>query len=296
VKKSDRLTFYSYMKNNNSNILNWQDYKEWVVLFSEFILTKFPNISKEIKENKNQIQYVDYSGPLEKYINSHFNDPIFLDEFVCNLKSHYKYILAYHGCRPTNISSYYQSGLLMLDKKKYNELFMRIFNKNDFKEISQEHLEEAIQEMNNSQREDQLYLTIDDRGLLEDAGHYMIYGSEYIMSLTASLSGILNYDYIPYLRNIGNPTIFKIKIPLSIIQTSDLQELLPCFFRQWVYNKSRGIVTTHPLDFSFLLKENILPENIIEHYHPKEIRDYHQRGQIYIVDKKSYKHDKSSAY
>lgn len=284
------------MKNNNSNILNWQNYNEWVLFFDEFILTKFPDIFKEIKANNNQIQYVDYAGPLEKYINNHFNDSKILDEFIRNLKNHYQCILAYHGCRPTNVNSYYQSGLLMLDKNKHNELFMRIFNKNDFKEITQEHLEKAIHEMNNSQREDQLYLTIDDRGLLEDAGHYMIYGSEYIMSLTASLSGILNFNYIPYLRNIGKPTIFKIKLPFSIIQTSDLQELLPCFFRQWVYNKSRNMVTTHHLDFSFLLKENILPENIIEHYHPKEIRDYHQRGQIYIVDKNSYKHDEFSTY
>lgn len=277
------------------NIFNWKIFNSWEKEFGRFLNTLLP--SKFISNTKIKFDEIhfDWAGPFEKYIHDE-NDNCFYDiEFKDYFVNTYTHILTYHGCRPTDIQNYYNNGFLILNTSTQNENFSKIFYNEKFKEISLEDIEYAINAVKKEGRENQLFWGIDDRILVERAGHYLIYGSEYIMCLAANLSERLKRDYRHHLRNYGIPTIFKVKLPISIIDENDLIHLFPYLYRLWVYNKLKNKITSYGLNYSFFLKKNIPPECIITHYHPDKIRDYHNKGKIYIRKSNSYKKDKLSA-
>lgn len=272
-------------------IFNWKDYSDWEKEFGYFLRSIMPSdFSSKIKVFADDI-YCDFAGPFEELIHDEYDYGFFDDEFSNYFKGTYSHILTYHGCRPTNIQSYYQNGMLTLDKSKQNKYFSDIFLNDQFEEVTREDVEFAINEMKKEDRENQLFLGLDDRTLIETAGHYLIYGSEYIMCLAARLSEKLGNNYQENLRAIGTPTIFKVKLPVAETENDDIINLFPELYRMWIYNNIKNKNTSVGLDYSFFLKNNITSECIIDHYHPDEIRDYHNKAKIYIRKSNSYRMD-----
>ncbi len=273
------------------NIFDWKKYRLWQKSFGDYLASVLPsNFKSKVKGNEDEI-YCDWAGPLEDVIHDEYDNGFYDSEFLEYFTNTYSHILAYHGCRTSDVQSYYRKGLLTLDVSEQNEKFTNIFYNNQFKEIARDDVEYAIKVMNKEYREDRLFLGLDDRMLIERAGQYLIYGSEYMIGLAARLSERLKKDYRIYLRNIGDPTIFKVKLPISATKDADILNLFPELFRMWVYNKVKRKSTSISLDYSFILRKKISPKCIIAHYHPNEIRDYLHKGQIYIRKMNTYRLD-----
>lgn len=74
-------------------------------------------------------------------------------------------------------------------------------------------LDGALAELGNEIDHGKAYVVVSDEALLDDSAHYLIHGSEWIMSL-------FHEDGRSILRSIGAPTLIEIDLPLAITHSS----------------------------------------------------------------------------
>ncbi|WP_431028639.1 hypothetical protein [Lysinibacillus sp. LZ02] len=181
------------------------------------------------------------------------------------LTDHYTHIRGYHGCRPLNLETYYKSGIRNLMKEEaLSETLIRLKSAL----ISNEKIIEVFDKI--FEESEGIWFTVSKDELLNNAGHYMIYGSEALQEIAAKL---LLHDS---LKHHGLPTIFSMDVPIKKITPFWLKVLEENILSQ---NCSGGYKTICA----------IAPDEIVEHYHPKKIIDWHNGGQEYLFKKVNIK-------
>jgi hypothetical protein len=269
-------------------IFNWKKYTEWSDEFKRMtdglLNDKF---IKEIKKNTNEI-YTDHCGPLEEMIGDGEDNIANYKKFIEVFKNSYTHIMTYHACRPVEAKNYYINGLQKIDYEILQDRVRKIYLNEPFPEMTEKDIEKAIEVMSQDYSSNELYVTLDDRQFITDCGHYLIYGSEYMSCLALRLKPESYYDYRAHLRTIGIPTIFRIKLPLRMVDDDDLRCLYSVAVRHWIYNYANDRKHNRPIDFTFLVTDNIPAENIISHWHPQTIQDWLNHGKIYHVKENRY--------
>lgn len=175
--------------------------------------------------------------------------------------------MAYHACRPIDVSSYYKDGLRIARHYDLVEIAQGIFANGNFDEISRDDVFASAQEMP-STSDNRLYVALDDRHIINWCGDYLLYGSEYVIGIAAGLSRNHISDYRQYLKNFGKPTIFKLQLPLTLMSVDCLAELASGMSRA-VFNND----IAHEEDFTVTLHQPVPPEFITSHFHPTYIED-----------------------
>lgn len=184
------------------------------------------------------------------------------------LVEEYGNIIAYHGCRPLDVSLYYKNGLCVSDHSALISNAIEIFVGDKFKEISADDVLEAAKQHPGTDNH-HLYLILDDRMLVERVSDYLLYGSEFILCIAARLKDKYGIDYSQQLRSIGKPTIFEVEIPLNWISDYSWLRGLACEISSAIaYN-----AVDHVLDYSLPLTHDIPHEFIRSHAHPQVIYD-----------------------
>jgi len=193
------------------------------------------------------------------------------------------YFVAYHGCRTTDVLSYYGNGLLIANHSKLTDRANQIFVCNTFPQVRESDIQERISEMGGIDNHT-TYAVLDKNHFLKDAAHYLIYGSEFIVGVAAGLTCRYGIDYRQHLKTIGVPTVFKLSIPVEYIRLSDIDELatmLCCRLKDdW-----HGLDTAPLFDFSFTFKRNLPPECFVAHEHPAKLIDPLMGYTEYKVDR-----------
>jgi hypothetical protein len=190
-----------------------------------------------------------------------------LEDLVDKFSKDYTHIKVYHACRPVDIKTYYNNGLLIAN---YNclssEQLPSIFKSLGIQVPSEVLKREAdkLGDLHNSYA----FVVLDDRFILEYAGHYLIYGSEYLSAIVVGLQkeivGLSKHD----LKKIGIPTMFEIQMPIRYASYSDLCQLV-----RVVNNSIFEDELFYDLDFTFQLNQALKSEYFVGHYHPNKIRD-----------------------
>ncbi|MBT1119028.1 hypothetical protein [Stutzerimonas nitrititolerans] len=196
------------------------------------------------------------------------------------LASYYSYVKAFHGCRPENTRSYYEHGLQGHQPDRIQSRFRELFH-----DVDPNQLQKAIDELGrrSTREKGKIWLTGDDRKMLDDFGHYSINGSEYLMSLAARLTRFDRYgeDYRWRLREIGVPTVLEVDIPFALIRPRQRTELANLILSAWGQN-----VTGKHLGMDsppcYVIHEDIPAGCIKDHYHPERIRDIHREPGMYV--------------
>lgn len=142
--------------------------------------------------------------------------------------------------------------------------------------LQPEKLNDAISEFKKEASADgdggKVWLCLDDRVLVKDCGHYLLYGSESLCGIAARLSNEYK-DYRQVLVGRGTPTIFCCKVPIEYINDWVFDELCGDLLEEiFIYLLESERPFNH-LGFSFSLSRNIEPKYIESYYHPEEIRD-----------------------
>lgn len=176
-------------------------------------------------------------------------------------ENEFTHIRAFHGCRPLDIHTYYSHGIQMINKERLlHETLYRL--KDNF--VAEKRIIEVFEEHWQSEtiEEKSIWFTASMKELILTAGHYMIYGSEFIQGIAADLS------IHQLLKNHGIPTIVSVDVPIETIPT----EYLKCL-EDNIKNKdtSGGFKSTSPIS----------KNNVIEHFHPLKIVDWHNGGIYY---------------
>jgi hypothetical protein len=213
-----------------------------------------------------------YEDDLEWLETAAADDPIAdcLDQLLAERLNGYR-VRVFHACRPRDIESYYLHGLRYLRPEdavlqlrvlvdRYDELVLL---------RDEARLNAALRQIESNHRGGWLYVGLDDRDLLKGAGHYLIYGSEY-------LYGILAYCGISCqqaLTREGIPTVFVLDAPVSLFSKSDMLQFARQLLAQWARNIAHRHCSAPEVDFTFALQCDIPPACIAGHYHPPRISD-----------------------
>lgn len=202
-------------------------------------------------------------------------------EFVQSLSDHYTHLKAFHGCRPLSLSSYYEHGLQGQDADQLALQFRAMFP-----EVPATDLDAAIGSLGGRSARERgaIWLVGDDREMIEQYGHYIIQGSEYLMALAAHLGvspGGEEYRFL--LRERGIPTVLEIDIPIGIVQWWDIEEVAKMVLSVWGQQVTKRRVGSGPSP-CYVIHRTIDAQYIRNHTHPEKILDPH-RGYIQYLNR-----------
>lgn len=177
--------------------------------------------------------------------------------------SQYTHIRVYHACRPTNIDEYLQNGIHDFTRQEAYDITMSRLtqcgiDEQTITEVFNEHWDNSIHHF------DKICACISKDELLNKAGHYLVYGSEFINAMAAQL---FCQDK---LKQIGVPTIFVCDVEISKFSL-DILEVI-----------ENGSFYNGRWDGGIFLRGNIEADEIVDYIQPKKMFDPIQ-WRTYIV-------------
>jgi len=193
---------------------------------------------------------------------------------IATLRRHldtYSGFIVYHGCRPCDISSYYSSGLRPSDLDRLDEIARRIFVSPKPPSVTEQELTAAISSLSRLDH-GKLHVMLDQRYLVRNTGHYMIYGSEHLCGIGAFLMREHGFDYRQVLKRFGTPTVFRLRLPHELDPERQIDDLAR-HLHEVTWEERRGRLSPPLCSWAFTLSAAIPPECILEHSHPEVIPD-----------------------
>lgn len=186
--------------------------------------------------------------------------------------------VAFHACRPTNVQSYYEKGIQIADQKTLTADARKIFLSGEFPEITEKEFEAITRDIASGD-DRKTYVVLDQDELLRSSGHYLIYGSEHICGIAASLMRHGRRDYRQILKRFGKPTILRVELPSDFIPRDQIDQLASHLGE--IAEDFPG--TDQPPDFSwsFIFDSSVPAHCVRSHLHPPNVRDPLLRYWVY---------------
>lgn len=185
-------------------------------------------------------------------------------------------IIAYHGCKTFNVSSYYNNGIIVPDKAMYYKLFKQYAKELNLKLDA--NLKEKIKlKLAETELEHKIFALLSPEEFYDKCSGYISFGSEFLVTLF----NLCYYKETVYtkLLNIGKPTVIRIKIPISkfvpYIQEEICSEILKCYL-----NALKG--DEYVITASTVFHTNIHPKYIDSHFYINNFYSYHLQKDIVI--------------
>jgi len=261
-------------------VLEWRTFNVWckqIKKITKDLLNK-EVIEKFKSENTSEI-YSDDIGWLEdivRCVNPKAAGSDLEGELTRRLMKYYSAVRAFHAGCPRNVSSYYEKGLLPLDPETLRSAVKSHFLGGDFPELSESDLDAVIEDTSLETRVGRIYFNLDERILIEQCGHYLLYGSEYATGIAAGLNRNRNdrtKDYKKSLKNLGKPTMFICDVPWNMISEGTKGELTRTFIAELFRHLKTPSYRPTMIDFGFSIRCCLPPAQIAGHYHPEGVRD-----------------------
>lgn len=190
------------------------------------------------------------------------------------LRAHYSFVVAFHGCRPSAIESYQSGGIVPSNPEKLRAAAQGLFGDSATVAIAIDHLAQtdggssSSYEEHNSGRS---YFVLSYDHLVNSCGHYLLYGSEYLLCVANSVGKA------HILRNQGRATVIECKIPSTALPSWFFKELSGNLLERMFSRLLEPSYEPDELNFGFAIKETVAPENIIQFHFPTRIPNPHNR-------------------
>lgn len=264
--------------NTEGRIFSWEDFDSWKTqylnLFDQYLTSEV-------------IQYICTQEPIHSEPHIYIawdnfetlNDALSDTKYVeidlgeigaTRFKTLYKSIRGFHACRCLDPNSYYDRGILPLDREQAFALAKEIFNEQNFEEIDSPNLERALELTSFEGREQRTFFGLDKRYISREGSHYLTFGSEIMQVIAVNLKEVLEngIDYKETLKRIGTATVFECNLPLELISHQDVKslvlEMTNCYFRSLMIDDFK----LEWLDFTISLNEPLSPSHIVKHFTP----------------------------
>ncbi len=265
---------HSERETTPDHIWDWQSFSSWRDAVWELMADVIdPDVKNAFRLSPPKNVVCDDLEWLDEVIWSVKGEYVDSKELLSHrLRHRFKALRAFHGSRPNNVESYYSQGILPLEPKIFHELAQELFLRGNFPELNHEILEHAIQQVDTVTRKSVVYFEANERDLIDNCGHYMLYGSEYLLGIASCLKG--SRDYRQVLKRIGTPTVFTCDVPLTLLSAHTIGEFagmsLEMIFEDLLYDDYspapyRGA--------GFRIATKLPPSCIVGHYHPKGVCD-----------------------
>lgn len=188
------------------------------------------------------------------------------------LECRYRTLRAVHGTRTSNVGSFYREGLRPLDPLRVQQRARDIFLSPAYPELTEAHLDRAIVAVSHETRSDRVYFDCNETELVRRNGHYMLYGSEYLLAIASHIEGLR--DYRPDMKRQGEAVVFLCDVPLSFLHPGALRSFagraIEILFEE-LMGEADGPSPTRGGAFS--IRQTLTPDHIVGHYTPVVGRD-----------------------
>lgn len=198
------------------------------------------------------------------------------DNLVEEFYNSFSHIRVYHTCRPLDPHLYLKEGLRLADYSELLNQFIVNVKKYCDIELQNEHVISAKKEIGTF-HENRVFVVLDDQNIIDQAGHYAIYGSEYLVAVAVHIQSKFGFFGKNYLKKFGTPTVYEILLEIDDISERELKELV-CSVNNSIFHEE----SSESIDFTFELYEAIEAEKIISLYHPQKIKDPLERDLVYV--------------
>ncbi|WP_374965383.1 hypothetical protein [Lysinibacillus sp. RS5] len=184
------------------------------------------------------------------------NKKVFVPDDKANKKQgidlgNYTHIRAYHACRPINMESYLEEGIIPFHVGEMRQIAAETFG------ISLNIVTENEATLQDSDSK-HVYFSLFKEELLNGSGHYLCWGSEYLAAIAGQLDKGIYGEYHDMLSNSGIPTIFVCDIPIDLLPQYQVDLISEH------YNPRNS-------NFAVWISETLKPEHIVTHEHPTNI-------------------------
>lgn len=223
---------------------------------------------ERLRQRSAAFEYVDDSEPVFEVLGLGAEAEV-VGAIGTELAQESTHFASYHACRTENVGEYYYKGILPMAAEEVRERFSRMFaGPPHF--VDPAALEAAIAEVSTATREGNVHVVLDDRGFLDDCGHYLVYGGEYLHALAANVPG-RGLELRDALRESGRATILCCHLPFSLLP--ERERLVDCMVAQHGYWVTHSASDPTDLDFTVTLKRRVPANAVKSHFHPVRIRD-----------------------
>ncbi len=159
-----------------------------------------------------------------------------------------KALRTYHGCRPDDLNTYLTQGIRIHRHGEMEERVRELVRSDP--RLAGVDIEKRISEIPREYDQGKIFLTFDGKMLVEQAGHYLIYGSEWI-------SVVLGAENRYLLLERGTPTLIHIDLPASMVSRSILEGYARDLLGEWAKQIVRGISLSRYLDSGVELEADL---------------------------------------
>lgn len=185
------------------------------------------------------------------------------------LHGHYDGMIAYHGCRPPDVSSYYRDGLRASANGELDTRAHAIFS--CIPGVSAKLIDAAIAGLGRRD-EGRIFVCVDKRHLIAHANHYLIYGSERLQCIAAAL-GESAHTCLQALKRYGRPTVIRVALPWEFVTQSDSLYLARAVATD-LASVRRGCAVSESWS-GFEFGKPLPGQFVLAHEHPEALNDLH---------------------
>jgi hypothetical protein len=173
----------------------------------------------------------------------------------------------FHGCRVPDAGVFHRDGIRINDPARLEDEVRQIVAQEEDLAWLRPTLEQRLADFDARERDTgRLYVCADDQPQLDRIGHYMLYGSEWIVAL-------LGFSAHSTLRRRGVPTMVELDLPFRMATPGTRREFARKLLQEWVRVLVNGPTFVPALDFTIVLHANVPAQMIVGHYHPAVLRD-----------------------
>lgn len=254
------------------NLLRWKEFASWSPILGDWLAEQcVDGYEHLLRSFEPKPEYIDDPVWLEEVLQSVLTTDVkhLVDDFALRLAKFN--VHAFHGCRVKDASTFHREGIHQNDPESLERQTRSMVSEEQELSFLRPNIERIISNFDSRERDTgKVWLSLDEAILIEGgAGHYLIYGSEWIFCL-------LGPDAHKVLRSRGVPTIVDIRLPLKTQKITILKELAQNMLHEWtramVEKRTDGV---RDIDFSFSLNEPVPANWVIGHHHPRWINDPH---------------------
>ncbi len=183
-------------------------------------------------------------------------------------------VRGYHGCRPLSFETYRRNGLQVLTRQRLARIAFELFDGS----IPLDSLERRAELADIETRLGNAYFCASSEDLIQECGHYLIYGAEALNTLwkTSDSNDVFRFHESQQRARVrGIPTIVVCDVPLPRILANYRESLVNTMVTWHLQLASEKPVEPHEEErnWAFAIDQDLPAAFIRDHIHPPRIRD-----------------------
>jgi hypothetical protein len=250
--------------------LRWTSIESWFPLLTSELGTLLePGAVKRLQRVKSSGLYDDDPEWLDLVVAEFVGEEQELVELLAD-RLQWRKVRVFHGTRVADAGTFTRDGIRLHDRRHLEKVVRDLVAGREELGYLAGRLDERFAKSAHLVDEGRCFVVVDERVLVEECGHYLLGGSEFVQ-------GIIGPSQAQAALSECAPTVVEVDLPLSRVEPGFLTELTRTLAGEWAKILRRKRAEARRLDFTFTLRAPVPPEWIVGHYHPAIVCDPHSR-------------------